>query len=312
MKITPIHPYFGARVDEVDLTRPLDDETFQAVFDAFQEHSVLVFPDQRLTDEQQMAFSQRFGPLETTIRAVGRENRLHPNLVDLSNVDPEAGDRLIDWRDRRMVYQSGNQLWHSDSSFKPVPAMASLLSGREVPPVGGETEFASMAHAWSTLPDETRRRIEGRVVVHSILYSRSTIAEGLFDTAEASEVPPVRQALVRENPVNGRKAIYVGSHAWYIEGMAYAESRALLDELLAHATRPDCVYRHRWREWDLVMWDNRAVLHRGRSWDAAAHRRVMRRTTVAGDGPTAHPPFATRTPAWDGIIPERVGAEGRA
>jgi alpha-ketoglutarate-dependent 2,4-dichlorophenoxyacetate dioxygenase len=307
MKITPIHRYVGARVDDVDLTRPLDGETFRKVLDAFQEHSVLVFNDQRLTDEQQMAFSQRFGPLETTIRAVGRENRLHPNLVDLSNVDPDAGDRLIDWRDRRMVYQSGNQLWHSDSSFKPVPAMASLLSGREIPPAGGETEFASMAHAWSTLPDDVRRRLEGRVVVHSILYSRSTIAEGLFDSAEASEVPPVRHALVRENPVTRRKSIYVGSHAWYIEGMEYAESRALLDELLAHVTRPECVYQHRWREWDLVMWDNRAVLHRGRSWDAAAHRRVMRRTTVAGDSPTTHPPFATRTPAWDGIIPERVG-----
>src|SRR5262249_16913124 len=146
-----------------------------------QEYSVLVFPDQRLTDEQQMAFSRRFGPLELTINSIGQERRLHPNLVDLSNVDPQAEGRLMDWSDRRMLYQSGNQLWHTDSSFKPVPAMASLLSGRDVPPVGGETEFVSMRHAYATLHEDTRRRLEGRVAVHSILYSRSTIAKGLFD-----------------------------------------------------------------------------------------------------------------------------------
>src|SRR5262245_7714073 len=308
MKTTPIHPFFGARVEGVDLSRPLDDATFRAVDAAFQDHSVLVFTDQRLTDEQQMAFSTRWGPLETTIRAAGRENRLHPNLVDLSNLDPEADDKLMDWKDRRMVYQSGNQLWHTDSSFKPVPAMASLLSGREVPPVGGETEFVSMRHAWATLPEETRRPLDGRVAVHSILYSRSTITTGLFDPDEERDLPPVRQALVRANPANGKKSLYIGSHAWYVEGMGHAESRRLLDELLAHTTRPQCVYQHRWRQWDLVMWDNRCVLHRGRPWDAAQHRRVMRRTTIAGAGPTAEPPLATRTPAWDGIISLGVGS----
>ena len=112
---------------------------------------------------------------------------------------------------------------------------------------------------------------------------------------------------MRANPFNGRRAIYIGSHAWYIEGMDYSESRRLLDELLAHTTRPECVFQNRWTQWDLVMWDNRAVLHRGRPWDATQHRRVMRRTTLAGEGPTAEPPFATRTPAWDGIIAEGVG-----
>jgi alpha-ketoglutarate-dependent 2,4-dichlorophenoxyacetate dioxygenase len=308
MHITPLHPCFGARIDGVDLAQPLDDATFSRIHDAFQEHSVLVFPGQRLTDEQQMAFSRRFGPLETTIRAIGKENRLHPNLVDLSNLDPDHDGKLMDWSNRRMRYQSGNQLWHTDSSFKPVPATASLLSGREVPPAGGETEFASMRHAYAALPEATRRRLEGRVAVHSILYSRSTIAPGLFDPDNALELPPVRQALVRANPVNGRRNFYVGSHAWYLEAMDYAESRTLLDELLALTTQPERVYQHRWQPWDLVMWDNRCMLHRGRPWDAAHHRRVMRRTTVAGDGPTAEPPFATRTPAWDGIIPDGVGA----
>ena len=305
--ITPIHPCLGARVTGVDLSAPLDEVSFRRIFDAFQEHSVLVFHDQRLRDEPQMAFSRRFGPLEETIKATGRENRLHPNLVDLSNTDPDHDGRLMDWTDRRMLYQSGNQLWHTDSSFKPVPAMASLLSGREVPPVGGETEFVSMRHAYATLPEETRRRLEGRVAVHSILYSRSTIAKGLFDPQHEKGLPPVRQALVRANPSTGRRSIYIGSHAWYVEGMPYDESRRLLDELLAHTTRPECVYQHRWRQWDLVMWDNRCVLHRGRPWDAAVHRRVMRRTTVAGEGPTAEPPFASRTAVWDGIIPEGVG-----
>ena len=307
MRITPVHPSLGARVEGVGLGGPMDEATFKRIFDAFQEHSVLVFHDQRLTDEQQMAFSRRFGPLEATIKATGREDRLHPNLVDLSNLDPDQQDRLMGWDDRRMMYQSGNQLWHTDSSFKPVPAMASLLSGREVPPAGGETEFVSMRQAWNTLPQETRERLEGRVAVHSILYSRSTIARGLLDPEHERELAPVRQALVRANPVTGRKAIYIGSHAWYIEGMEFAESRRLLDDLLAHTTRPECVYQHRWQQWDLVMWDNRCVLHRGRPWDAARHKRVMRRTTIAGEGTTADPPLATRTPAWEGIIAAGVG-----
>jgi alpha-ketoglutarate-dependent 2,4-dichlorophenoxyacetate dioxygenase len=307
LTITPVHPVLGARVEGVDVAAPMDDATFAKIDAAFQEYSVLVFPGQRLDDEQQMAFTKRFGPLETTLKSIGQERRLHENMVDLSNVDPKAEGRLMDWGDRRMQYQSGNQLWHTDSSFKPVPAMASLLSGREVPPAGGETEYVSMRHAWATLPAEMQRRLEGRVVVHSILYSRSTIAKGLFDPEHEAELPPVRQALVRANPRNGRKSLYIGSHAWYIEGMDYGESRRLLDDLLVHTTRPECVYQHRWTRWDLVMWDNRCVLHRGRPWDAARHRRVMRRTTLAGEGPTADPPLATRTPAWEGIVPEGVG-----
>jgi alpha-ketoglutarate-dependent 2,4-dichlorophenoxyacetate dioxygenase len=306
IRVTPLLPHLGARVEGVRLAS-MDEATFRQVFDAFQEHSVLVFDDQQLTDAEQMEFSRRFGPLEDTIKAPGKENRYHDKLVDLSNVDPDHHGTLIGWDDRRMIYQSGNQLWHTDSSFKPVPATASLLSARVVPPVGGETEFASMRHAWATLSPELQRRLEGRVVVHSILYSRHTIAPNLFDPDQADALPPVRQALVRTNPVNGRRSLYIGSHAWYIEGETYAASRRLLDELLAHTTRPELVYRHQWRTWDLVMWDNRCVLHRGRPWDASAHARIMRRTTVAGEGPTAEPRFARRAPQWTGIVPEGVG-----
>jgi len=170
LTVTPVHPVLGARVEGVDLTAPLDDATFGKIHDAFQEYSVLVFPGQQLSDEQQMAFTTRFGPLETTIKSIGQERRLHENMVDLSNVDPNTENRLMGWSDRRMLYQSGNQLWHTDSSFKPVPAMASLLSGREVPPVGGETEYVSMRHAYTSLPAEMQRQLEVREVVCSDLY----------------------------------------------------------------------------------------------------------------------------------------------
>ncbi len=301
LTIVPLHPCLGARVEGVDLTAPLPDETFGRIAAAFDEHSVLVFHDQRFTDAQQKAFSERFGPLELTIISPGQEARYDPKLVDLSNADPDHGG-LMDWSDRRMLYQSGNQLWHTDSSFKPIPAHSSALSAREVPPVGGETEFASMRHAYADLPADLKARLEGKVAVHSIIYSRSIIAKDLFDPAQAAALPAVRHALVRANPANGRKGVYIGSHAWFIEGMPYAESRALLDELLALTTAPERVYRHTWRQWDLVMWDNRCVLHRGRPWDSARYPRIMRRTTVAGDGPTADPPFAdpATLPALDG------------
>ncbi len=286
--ISPVHPALGAEIGGVDLTRPLDDATFARIAEAFDEYSVLVFHDQPLTDAQQMVFSGRFGPLETTVRTLGDEDRLGAHIVDLSNTDAEG--KLMPWSDRRMLYQSGNQLWHSDSSFKPVPAHSSALSARVVPPEGGETEFASMRVAYDALPDDLRREIEGKVVVHSFGFSRSLVDPGIGSEIGGS-YPPVRHALVRANPRNGRKSIYVGSHAWYIEGMGIDESRIVIAKLLEITTRPDRVYRHRWRVGDLVMWDNRCVLHRGRIWDSVRHKRVMHRTTVGGDGPTAEPPY---------------------
>jgi alpha-ketoglutarate-dependent 2,4-dichlorophenoxyacetate dioxygenase len=291
LSIVPLHACLGARVEGVDLTRPLPADTFRRIAAAFDEYSVLVFRDQRLTDAQQKAFSENWGPLETTLVSPGKEGRLDPKLVDLSNTDPDHGG-LMDWSDRRMIYQSGNQLWHTDSSFKPVPAHSSALSAREVPPVGGETEFASMRVAYAALPAEQKARLDGKVVVHSIIYSRSLIAKDLFDPEQAKALPAVRHALVRANPANGRNAFYIGSHAWFVEGLSYEDGRGLLDDLLARTTAPERVLQHVWKPWDLVMWDNRCVLHRGRPWDSARYPRIMRRTTVAGDGPTADPPFA--------------------
>ena len=286
--VTPLHSVFAAEVSGVDLSRPLDDATFERIAVAFDDHSMLVFRGQALTDEQQMAFSERWGPLETTVRTLGGEDRLGAHIVDLSNTDPDG--KLMGWEDRRMLYQSGNQLWHSDSSFKPVPAHSSALSARVIPPAGGETEFASMRVAYEHLPEDLRRDLDGRIVVHSFGFSRSMIDPGI-GTEIGRDYPPVRHALVRANPRHGRKGLYIGSHAWYVEGLGLDESRILIAQLLEQTVRPDLVYRHRWQVGDLVMWDNRCVLHRGRPWDSARHERVMHRTTVAGDGPTAQPAY---------------------
>lgn len=285
LQMRRLHPAFGVEIGGADLRRPLDDGTWAHIWEAFNEHSLLVFHGQPLTDDEQMRFSQRFGPLETTVKTLGKEDRLHPNLVELANVDEDG--KLMDWSDRRMLYQSGNQMWHSDSSFKPVPAQASLLSGRLVPPEGGETEFVSGRVAWEALPPETQRRLEGKVAIHSFGYSRGLLDPTLLGAETERAYPPVRQALVRANPLNGKKTVYIGSHASHIEGLPVDEGRALLKELLSVATQPERVYQHTWRQHDLVIWDNRCLLHRGRTWDAKRYTRVMHRTTVAGDGPTA-------------------------
>ncbi len=185
-----------------------------------------------------------------------------------------------------MIYQRGNLMWHSDSSFKLVPSLCSLLSAREVPPEGGETEFVSTRAAYAALPAEMKQRVEGLVAEHSFVYSRGLVDPDLLTEEEKEETPPVRQALVRTNPVNGRKSLFVGSHASHIVGWPVEDGRVLLEELLEFATRPRFRYRHEWRMHDLIVWDNRGCLHRARPYDAEKHRRLMQRTTVAGDGPT--------------------------
>jgi len=279
-----LHPLFGVEALGIDVTR-LDEAAFEEVVALFEEHSVLLFRGQTLSDEAQIGFSRRFGPLETTIRSIASQAATPIHVANLSNVDAEG--RLIPTGDKRNLYNAGNQMWHTDSSFKKVPAHASLLSAREVPPQGGETQFASMRVAYARLPEDTRAFLEDKVAVHSFVYSRGLVDDALMPPDHAAQVPPVRQAMVRANPVHGRKAFYVGSHACEIEGLPTAGARALLRELREAATRPDLVYTHRWRVGDLVMWDNRCMLHRGRPWDESRYRRVMHRTTVAGVGPTA-------------------------
>ena len=284
LQTRPLQSCFGVELVGVDV-RKVDDAMFAEIVAAFEEHSVLLFRGQQIGDEEQIAFTRRFGPLETTIRTINSVAKVAPEISYLANVDAE--DQLIPRGDKRNLFNAGNQMWHSDSSFKRVPAHASLLAAREVPPEGGETEFASMRVGYERLPEATKQFLEGKVAIHSFVYSRGLVSDGLMPPDHAAQVPPVPQALVRANPRNGRKAFFVGSHACEIVGMPTAEARALLRRLLDLATEPDVVYTHRWRPGDMVMWDNRCVLHRGRPWDETVYRRVMHRTTVAGEGPTA-------------------------
>jgi len=278
-----LHPLFAAEIGGVDLTRALDDATFSTIENAFEEYSVLVFHGQRIDDEQQLAFSRRFGALEQTSANVTNDGK-RSEVADISNVG--ADGKLMPLDSKSMKYRDGNEMWHSDSSFKPIPAKASLLSAREVPPQEGDTEFASLRAAYAALPKQMLAGLENLIAIHSYTYSRGLVDPDLFTPEQAAQVPPVRQSLIRINPKNGRKALYLGSHASHIEGMPVEAGRKILHELLAAATQPSFVYRHAWRQFDLVIWDNRAVLHRGRGWDKARYRRVMNRTTVAGEKST--------------------------
>jgi alpha-ketoglutarate-dependent 2,4-dichlorophenoxyacetate dioxygenase len=282
IEVSPLHPTLGAEVRRVDLTRPVPPEIFAEIEAAFNRHGILVFPDQPVTDEQQLAFSRRFGPLEVNPNYAGATMRLRPDVADISNLDPEG--RVLARDDRRNLFNLGNQLWHTDSSFKRVPAKCSLLSARELPspgPMGGgETEFADLRAAWDALPEARKRQLDGLVVEHSIFRSRSQIGFADFNDEIFRELPPVTQALVRHHPASGRTSLYLASHASHIVGWPVEEGRALIEELIAFATQPQFVHQHRWRVGDLVIWDNRCTMHRGRPYDDA-QRRVLHRTTVS-------------------------------
>jgi alpha-ketoglutarate-dependent 2,4-dichlorophenoxyacetate dioxygenase len=270
---------FAASLGGVDITRPLDDATWAEIRAAFDEHSVLVFHGAALDDEAQIAFSRRFGPLEVT-------RSMNPAagtpFARQSNLDIKTGD-VIPSDDRRMIYQLANMLWHSDSSFKEVPSLCSLLSARIVPPEGGATEFASARAAWPSLPEPLKRRAENALVVHDFSWSRDQVRPGFFTDKERGEYPPVRHPLVRTNPVTGEKSLFLGAHASHVVGLPIDDGRAFLEELLAHVTQVQFCYRHAWKEDDLVIWDNRCVLHRATPFDATGHKRFMQRTTVAGN-----------------------------
>jgi len=277
--VTRLSPSFAARIDGADISHPLDDAAWAAIRAAFDEHSVLLFRGAALDDETQVAFSLRFGALEVT-------RSMNPAagtpFARQSNLDIKTGE-VIPAEDRRMIYQLANMLWHSDSSFKPVPSLCSLLSGRIVPPEGGATEFASARAAYPSLPEELKRRVEHAVVVHDFSWSRDQVRPGFFTPEERAVYPPVRHRLVRANPANGRRALFLGAHASHVDGLPVEEGRALLRTLLDHVAQPEFVYRHEWQEGDLVVWDNRCVLHRATPYDTERYQRLMQRTTIAGD-----------------------------
>ena len=281
ISVYPVTEDFAAEIGDLDLARPLDPADLAAVKAAFATYAVLIFPDQQLTQEQHLAFAALFGPLEMTI-AVHRKDaplRVRKEFADVSNLNHK--DKV--WREdsRTRQFQLANRLWHTDSSFKRLPALASLLYARAIAPAGGHTEFADERAAYDALPEAMKRRLVGLVAEHSIFNSRGRLGFTNFSEEERQGLPPVPQVLVRVIPESGRKSLYLASHAGRIFGMPDAEGRALIDELIEHATRRQFVYTHRWRVNDLVMWDDRCTMHRGTAFDDLRFRRDVQRATVS-------------------------------
>jgi len=285
--IRQIHPVFVGEVSGGDLARPLTADEVAAIEAGMDRYAVLVFHDQKITDEQQMAFSRSFGPLEDARGGnitKPEDKRLQTGMNDVSNLGRDGQPLPRDSRVR--LFNLGNMLWHSDSSFRSVPAKYSLLSARVVNPTGGNTEFADMRAAYDALDGATKAQIEDLICEHSLMYSRGSLGMLDYSDEERAMFRPVRQRLVRTHPVTGRKSLYLSSHAGAILGMPMPEARILLKDLTEHATQPKFVYVHRWRVGDLVMWDNRQMMHRVRRYDESQPR-DMRRTTIAGNAATA-------------------------
>ena len=280
MKTIPLTPLFAARIEGVDVARGIDAATMAGLRDALDRFAVLVLPGQVIDDQAQIAFSQGFGALEMTRPgALGAGSA----VIVLSNIGP--GGEIAAPSDKQLLNNKANRHWHHDSSFKPIPARASLLSAREIPSAGGNTEFAFMRGAFAALDAAEQAMLRGMVALHDFGWSRGRVDPTLVTEAEKTQHPAVRQAVVlEENPYG--PALYLGAHARSIDGMTEAESRALIERLMAHATEDRFIYSHRWSPGDLLIWDNRAVLHRATPFASTTERRHMVRTTVAGQGPT--------------------------
>jgi alpha-ketoglutarate-dependent 2,4-dichlorophenoxyacetate dioxygenase len=286
LTIRQIAPVFAGEVAGIDLTRPLPREAVAAIEAGMDRYAVLVFHDQRLTDDAQRAFTRNFGTLEASPGghiATAAERRLPLDMQDASNLDKDH--KPLERDDRRRMFNLGNRLWHSDSSYRALPAKYSLLSGRIVVARGGHTEFADMRAAYDALDDQAKADIEDLVCEHSLMFSRGALGFTEISEAERAMFRPVRQRLVRTHPVTGRKSLFISAHAGTIVGWPVPEARAFLRDLAEHATQPQFVYSHRWRQWDLVMWDNRQTMHRVTRFDETQVR-DMRRTTVTGDAMT--------------------------
>jgi alpha-ketoglutarate-dependent 2,4-dichlorophenoxyacetate dioxygenase len=287
LSIRPLTPIFAGEVSGIDITRPIDRATVAALEAGMDRYAVLVYHGQMfIDDEQQKAFSLNFGALEqieggNVTKAA--DQRLGAFMADVSNLGADHKPLARD--DRRRLFNLGNRLWHSDSSFRAVPAKYSLLSGRIVVEKGGRTEFADMRAAYDALDDATKAEVEDLICEHSLMYSRGTLGFTELTEQEKAMFRPVRQRLVRTHPVTGRKSLYLSSHIGGIIGWPVPEARAFIRDLTEHATQPQFCYAHKWTAGDLVMWDNRTVLHRVTRFDETQVR-DMRRTTIAGDAPT--------------------------
>ena len=280
--IDPVsRPFFGGVGSGIDITKPLTPEQAQQIEKGMDEFGVMVFHDQPFSDEAQIAFSRNFGELELATNNLRneKEQRLGAHIADISNLD--AQNNVLARENRRRLFSLGTRLWHSDSSFKVVPAKYSLLSARVIPSKGGNTEFADMRAAYDALDDDTKAECEGLVCEHSQLFSRAQIGFADFTDEERRMFAPVQQRLIRRHPSTGRKSLYLASHAGTIIGWPVPEARAFLRDLIEHATQRKFVYAHQWKQFDLVIWDNQATMHRSRPFDAKEPR-DMHRTTVAG------------------------------
>jgi alpha-ketoglutarate-dependent 2,4-dichlorophenoxyacetate dioxygenase len=276
MDIIPLGPGFAVELCGVKVAEVVTDTAvYSAVRAAFEEHSVLVFRDQEADDDAQLAFSRCFGPPEVT--KVGSQGT-GTHFVILSTIGKNG--KVVPADHRLALRNRANQLWHTDSSFKRTPALTSVLSARIIPALGGETEFVSTRLAFERLEPKLRAKLENSFAWHDYAHSRGQIAADLASPEEQAALPPQRWRLVWKNPANGRSALYLASHAYAIEGMEPTAGKKLLDELMAAATGPRTSYVHGWRSGDIVMWDNRATMHRGRPWPAH-EARLMVRTTIS-------------------------------
>lgn len=283
---TPIHPHFAARAEGVDLRKPLTDKQKADIKAAMDRYAVVVFPGQLMSDDEQAAFALQFGEIEDTPTLVDQERRRIANMKinDISNLGPDGKIWAAD--DRRRMYNLGNLLWHSDSSFKPTPAYWSMLQARVIPPVGGNTEFLDTRVAWDHLPQETKAEIKDLIAYHSLIYSRAQLGFEAFSPEEQERCTPVPQRLVRLHQESGRLALYLSAHIGALEGWPRPEALALINHLTEFATQREFVYAHQWSVGDLVIWDNRCTMHRGVRFEDKKYPRDMRRVTLEDVGPT--------------------------
>lgn len=286
LSIKPLHPLFVAEVTGIDLTVPVSRDDMRAIWDAFNQYEVLVVRDQPFNDDTQIAFSRNFGPLET-MEAHPANNFKPGHIAIMTNLDAQGN--LLSLDDPGMLHRLRNEAWHTDSSFKPIAALCSMLSGRIVPPVGGNTDFASGRAAYAAYPEAQKAAFDSMTVVHRV--AKPEEEDDPAYNEEQKKRLTVTHPLIRTNPANGRKNFYAGAHAQEIVGMPRAEARRLLHEITEFCTQPRFIYSHPWRQHDLVIWDNRSALHRATTFDKTQYRRKMHRTTVAGAAQDSH--FAT-------------------
>jgi len=283
LKLRGLHADFGVEVLGVDLSQRPDDDVLAHIEMAADRHSLVLFRDQVMDDSKQLDLTRWFGEPEFSHVAYGRDGRIEYVAV-IGNVDAEG--RQLPSTDKKVVFGTGNEMWHSDSSFRPTPTKFSLSLAHEVTPEGGELEFVSTRAAYTRLHQRLKQAIADLTVIHDYVYSRSQVGRDVVSPSLAASLPAVPQKLVRSNPVTGEKSYYVGSHARSIEGWGDEDGRGLIDDLIARAVRPENIYQHRWKVGDLLIWDNRCLLHRGRPYDADRYRRRMHQTRVAGVSPT--------------------------